>query len=322
MTTMTTNDSTSVYKTDLPLPGRRQGKVRDIYQVPAPEGAQPGSSNPGVLMIATDRISAYDVVMPNPVPGKGQMLTQISTKWFEFIRAKGIIADHLISTKPEDVPGLDPQHYPQLEGRMMYGRAAEVLPVEFVVRGYITGSGWKDYKKTGAICGIHLPEGLQECQQLPEPIFTPATKEDVGHDENIDFEKACEIVGRDVMERLREVSFRIYNEGAAYARERGIILADTKFEFGYALDAEGNRTDEIMLIDEVLTPDSSRFWPAEDYEPGHDQDSFDKQYVRNYLTTIVKAGQWDKTPPGPELPEEIVTNTLKRYQEAAHRLFG
>ena len=307
----------AVYETDLPLPGRRQGKVRDIYQIPPADGR-----SAGVLIIATDRISAYDVVMPNPIPGKGRMLTEISTKWFEFIREKGIIADHLISTEPGDVPGISEEHFEQLEGRMMYGRAAEVLPVEFVVRGYITGSGWKDYKKTQSVCGIELEAGLQQCQQLPEPIFTPATKEDVGHDENIDFDKASEIVGRDVMERLREVSFRIYNEGAAYAKSKGIILADTKFEFGYALDESGKRTDEIILIDEVLTPDSSRFWPAEDYEAGRDQDSFDKQYVRNYLTTLVEAGKWDKTPPGPELPEEIVVNTLKRYKEAARRLFG
>ncbi len=317
MTTMTNTESPAVYATDLPFKGRRQGKVRDVYPVPAAEGKPAG-----ILIVATDRVSAYDVVMPTPVPGKGRMLTAISTKWFEFIRTKGIIADHLMSTEPADVPGLPAELYPQVEGRMMFGRAAEVIPVEFVVRGYITGSGWKDYLRTGAVCGHQLPVGLQQCQQLPEPLFTPATKADVGHDENIDFDQACEIAGREVMEKLREASFRIYNEGAAYAKERGIILADTKFEFGYALDADGNRTDEIMLIDEILTPDSSRFWPAEDYAPGRDQDSFDKQYVRNYLTTLVDAGEWDKTPPGPALPEEIVVNTLKRYREAAQRLFG
>ncbi|MCH7602380.1 MAG: phosphoribosylaminoimidazolesuccinocarboxamide synthase, partial [Planctomycetes bacterium] len=188
--------------------------------------------------------------------------------------------------------------------------------------GYITGSGWVEYGQSQSVCGISLAPGLQQCEKLPEPIFTPATKADVGHDENIDFERACGIAGREVMERLRDISLRIYSEGAAYALSRGIILADTKFEFGYALDDSGQRTDEIILIDEVLTPDSSRFWPAEDYAPGRDQDSFDKQYVRNYLLELVKAGTWDKTPPGPELPETIVTNTLARYREAGQRLFG
>ena len=196
-----------------------------------------------------------------------------------------------------------------------------MIPVEFVVRGYITGSGWKEYGRDGTVCGIALPEGLKHCEQLPEPIFTPATKAVEGHDENIDFETACTIAGRDVMNRLRDISVEIYRRGAAYARERGIILADTKFEFGYAIDSHGQRTDEIMLIDEVLTPDSSRFWPAEDYETGRDQDSFDKQYVRNHLEGLVQRGEWDKTPPGPALPEEVVVNTLSRYREARRRLF-
>ena len=306
-----------VTTTNLPLQGKRQGKVRDIYEVPATAHCPPQ-----VLIIATDRISAFDVVMPTPVPGKGQELTAISTKWFDMIRSWDLIPDHLKSTEPADVAGMDASHTPQLQGRMMLGRAARVIPVEFVVRGYITGSGWKEYQQSGTVCGIPLPEGLRHCEQLPEPIFTPATKADEGHDENIDFETACSIAGRDVMNRLRDVSVEIYRRAAEYARERGIILADTKFEFGYALDADGNETDEIMLIDEVLTPDSSRFWPAEDYEVGRDQDSFDKQYVRNHLEGLVQSAQWDKTPPGPALPDDVVVNTLSRYREAHRRLFG
>lgn len=308
----------AVYRTDLPLPNRRQGKVRDIYRFPAEQG----SNEPDrVLIIATDRVSAFDVVLPTPVPGKGRLLTDISTRWFDFVRGMNIIPDHVISTDPADLPGLTEQQRAECEGRMTLGRAAKVIPVEFVVRGYLAGSGWNEYKTSQSVCGVKLPAGLRQCDQLPEPIFTPATKADEGHDENIDFDTACEIAGRDVMTRLRDVSLRIYSEGAQHARSRGIILADTKFEFGYALDAAGQPTDEIMLIDEILTPDSSRFWPADDYEPGRDQDSFDKQYVRNYLLELVKAGKWDKTPPGPPLPDEVVRNTLARYEEARHRLF-
>lgn len=312
------NSTTNVvYETSLPLANRRQGKVRDIYQIPA-SGSNAGS----VLIIASDRISAFDVVMPTPIMGKGCALTTISCKWFDFIRSLDIIEDHLISVNPADVRGLDECHYEQCQGRMMLGRACQVIPVEFVVRGYLAGSGWKEYQNNGTVCGIDLPEGLQLSSKLPEPIFTPATKADEGHDENIDFDTACSITGREVMERLRDVSMKIYSAAAAYALERGIILADTKFEFGYALDAEGNPTDEILLIDEVLTPDSSRFWPLDDYEVGREQDSFDKQYVRNWLQEIVDAGNWDKTPPGPVVPDEIVTNTLAKYYEAATKLFG
>ena len=311
-----TTTSTAVYETSLPLDDRRQGKVRDIYQIP-PQDGNPGS----VLIIASDRISAFDVVLPTPVPSKGRELTTISCKWFDFIRELGIIEDHLISTNPEDIPNLDPSLYDQCEGRMMLGRACQVIPVEFVVRGYIAGSGWKEYCNDGTVCGIQLPEGLQLSSKLPEPIFTPATKAVEGHDENIDFDTACDIAGRDVMERLREVSLQIYTAAAAYAAERGIILADTKFEFGYALDTNGEPTNEILLIDEVLTPDSSRFWPADDYETGREQDSFDKQYVRNWLQELVNNDEWDKTPPGPVLPEEIVTNTLAKYKDATARLF-
>jgi phosphoribosylaminoimidazole-succinocarboxamide synthase len=310
----------AVFQTSLPLPGRRQGKVRDIYTIAASDG--PVSGGPRVLIIATDRISAFDVVMPTPVPGKGRLLTEISVRWFEFIRSLNVVSDHLLSTDPADVPGLSADDRAAIEGRMMLGRAAKVVPVEFVVRGYLAGSGWVEYQQSQSVCGIKLPAGLRQCDKLPQPIFTPATKADVGHDENIDFDKACVIAGRDVMTRLRDVSITIYAAASKFAESRGIILADTKFEFGYALDATGHATDELILIDEVLTPDSSRFWPADEYQPGRDQNSFDKQYVRNYLLRLVKAGQWNKQPPGPPLPEEIVRNTLARYVEARDRLFG
>ncbi len=316
-TTQTSNDISGVRETHLDLPNRRQGKVRDIYSVPrGPHGG------PGVLIVASDRVSAFDVVMPTIIPGKGQLLTAISTAWFEKLRGNGIIADHLVSTDPADLDGVSSNDYPVLNGRMMLGRATEVIPIEFVVRGYLAGSGWNEYVDSGTVCGIELPAGLERCGRLPAPIFTPATKEDEGHDENINFERACDIAGREVMERLRDVSMRLYAEAAAHAESCGIILADTKLEFGYALDNDGNRTDEILLIDEIFTPDSSRFWPKEEYEAGREQDSFDKQYVRNHLLELVNAGQWDKTPPGPALPDEIVRNTLLRYQEAFQRLFG
>ncbi|MDP7009558.1 MAG: phosphoribosylaminoimidazolesuccinocarboxamide synthase [Phycisphaerales bacterium] len=306
----------AVYQTDLPFPSRRQGKVRDIYQIPASDG-QAAS----VLIIASDRISAFDVVMPTPVPSKGRELTTVSCKWFDFIRDLDLIEDHLIATEPADVPGLDPEYFADCQGRMMLGRACEVIPIECVVRGYLAGSGWKEYQRNGTVCGISLPEGLQLSSKLPEPIFTPSTKADEGHDENIDFDTACQVAGQEVMERLRDVSLKIYTAASEYAAKRGIILADTKFEFGYALDANNERTDEILLIDEVLTPDSSRFWPADDYEVGREQDSFDKQYVRNWLQELVDRGEWDKTPPGPTLPENIINNTLAKYRDAASRLF-
>ena len=314
---MTTQQQTAVFETHLNIGSRRQGKVRDVYTLPPADG-QPSK----VIIVASDRVSAFDVVMANPIPGKGQMLTDISVKWFDFIRNMNIISDHLLSTDPDDIDNVTPEEKQQLRGRTMIGRAAQVIPIECVARGYITGSGWKEYQQTGEVCGIKLPENLQECQQLPEPIFTPATKEDVGHDENIDFEKSCNIAGKDVMTKLRDITLNIYNTAADYARQRGIILADTKFEFGYALDENNQPTDEIILIDEVLTPDSSRFWPADEYEPGRDQNSFDKQYVRNYLKGLVTAGTWDKNPPGPNLPDEIIRNTLDRYEEARQKLFG
>jgi phosphoribosylaminoimidazole-succinocarboxamide synthase len=306
-----------VFTTNLPLSNRRQGKVRDIYTIPAANRSAP----PRLLIVATDRISAFDVVMPTPIPGKGRLLTEISVRWFEFIRGLNLIADHLISTRPDEVPGLNAAQRASIEGRMMLTRAAKVVPIECVVRGYLAGSGWNEYRESQTVCGIHLPAGLRECDRLPQPIFTPATKAEVGHDENINFDRACGIAGREVMARLRDVSLAIYSAAAKHTESRGIILADTKFEFGFALDARGNTTDELLLIDEVLTPDSSRFWPADEYRPGRDQNSFDKQYLRNYLLELVRAGTWNKHPPGPELPDDVVRNTLARYEEARDRLF-
>jgi phosphoribosylaminoimidazole-succinocarboxamide synthase len=304
-------------RTDLGLPGRRQGKVRDIYDIPAT-----GGMAQRLLIIATDRVSAFDVVMPNGIPGKGRLLTDISLRWFEFIRNLGLIGDHLLSSDPQDVPDLGVQERALLDGRIMIGRTAKVVPVEFVVRGYLAGSGWKEYQQRGSVCGVTLPEGLRNGDRLPEPIFTPTTKADTGHDEPLTLDQACDVAGREVVEQLRAVSLALYGAGAAYAIQRGIILADTKFEFGWAVDADSQPTDELILIDEVLTPDSSRYWPADTHEPGREQDNFDKQYVRNYLQGVVDAGDWDKSPPGPELPADIVANTLSRYAEARERLFG
>ncbi|MEA2348791.1 MAG: phosphoribosylaminoimidazole-succinocarboxamide synthase [Thermoleophilaceae bacterium] len=273
---------------DLPL--LASGKVRDMYEV-----------EDKILMVASDRISTYDVVHPTPIPGKGQVLTGISVFWFD--RTAHICPNHLISYTevPEDSVG-----------RALLVERLEMFPVECVVRGYITGSGWKDYQADGAICGIQLPAGLQESEQLPEPIFTPATKADVGdHDENVDFDRAAEILGdRALLEELRRLSIELYSFAAAHARERGIILADTKFEFG-----RGSGGD-IVLGDEVLTPDSSRFWPTDGYEPGHGQPSFDKQFVRDWAS----GSGWDKTPPAPALPDDVVAGTRERYQDAYQRI--
>jgi phosphoribosylaminoimidazole-succinocarboxamide synthase len=278
----------------------RRGKVRDIYDL-----------GDEVLLVATDRISAYDVVLPTPIPGKGEMLTRISKFWFQMFDRD--LPHHLIEIIEDKAPaGLDP-FLSQLRGRTMRCKKTKVVPIECVVRGYLAGSGWSDYQKTGSVCGVKLPPGLRQCDKLPEPIFTPATKEEQGHDENISFERACEIVGAKTMNTLRDRSIAIYNKTADYARTRGIIIADTKFEFG-------ERGGQLLLIDEVLTPDSSRFWPADKYAPGRDQESFDKQYVRNYLTTLVQAGKWNKTPPGPQLPPEIVANTAAKYREAMRLL--
>ncbi|MGB2984395.1 MAG: phosphoribosylaminoimidazolesuccinocarboxamide synthase [Phycisphaerae bacterium] len=278
----------------------RRGKVRDVYDL-----------SDEILLVATDRISAYDVVLPTAIPGKGVMLTQISKFWFDFFADH--VPHHLIEVIHDQAPPGLTEHLPQLRGRTMRCRKTQVVPIECVVRGFLAGSGWKDYQRSGAVCGIELRPWLRQCERLDEPIFTPATKAVEGHDENISFEEACERVGAECMTLLRDRSIDLYEKAADYARKRGIIIADTKLEWGL-------RGEEYLLIDEVLTPDSSRFWPADAYEPGRDQDSFDKQYVRNYLTTLVEAGRWNKTPPGPELPADIVANTVSKYREAVRRL--
>jgi phosphoribosylaminoimidazole-succinocarboxamide synthase len=270
-----------------------QGKVRDIYD----------AGEARLLLVASDRISTYDVVHPNPIPDKGKVLTGLTAFWLD--KTTGICPNHLISYT--EVPA---KH----RGRAMLVERLEMVQVECVVRGYITGSGWKDYQSSGAVCGIELPAGLSESEQLPEPIFTPATKADIGdHDENVDFDRAAEIIGdRALLEELRRLSIAIYELGAEHARERGIILADTKFEFGRRPDGT------IVLGDEVLTPDSSRFWPADGYEPGRSQPSFDKQYVRDWAS----ASGWDKSPPAPSIPDEVVDGTRERYVEAYERIAG
>jgi phosphoribosylaminoimidazole-succinocarboxamide synthase len=287
--------------------------VRDVYRT----GESPASP---LLIIATDRLSAFDVVMPTPIAGKGRLLTRMSLGWFGFLRARAIIGDHVLGTNLASVPGLGEADRRMLEGRSMLCRAAKVVPIECVARGYLAGSGWSEYRESGTVCGIPLPSGLAQCSRLPQPIFTPATKADEGHDENISFERACELVGTPLMSRLRDLTLAIYSAAAEYALSRGVILADTKFEFGFALGEDGTPTDELILVDEVLTPDSSRYWPADDYAPGRDQQSYDKQFVRNHLLGLVAEGRWNKEAPGPELPDDVVHATVARYEEALARL--
>jgi len=261
-------------------------------------------------MVATDRISAFDVVMPNAIPGKGKILTQISLFWFEVM--KSLVQNHVVTSHVEAYPESCRPYAEVLNGRSMLVKKAEPLPVECIVRGYISGSGWKSYQDNGTICGIHLPDGLQESEKLAEPIFTPSTKEEIGlHDINISFAEACEILGQALAEKVKTLSLQIYTKGAELALDHGIIIADTKFEFGRI-------GDDIILIDELLTPDSSRFWPKNDYREGRSQKSFDKQYLRDYLNTL----DWDKTPPAPKLPEDVVENTRKKYEEALRTLVG
>ena len=297
---MKTERGPVIVQTQLPGLAVRRGKVRDVYDL-----------GDELLLVATDRISAYDVVMPTPIPGKGVMLTQVSKFWFGFFSDR--IEHHLLEVIEDTAPAGLEGVVELLRGRTMRCVKTDVVPIECVVRGYLAGSGWKDYGRTGSVCGVRLPAGLRQCDRLPEPIFTPATKAQQGHDENISFDDACKLVGTESMRLLRERSIELYVTAAEHAIQRGIIIADTKFEWGL-------RGGKHLLIDEVLTPDSSRFWPADRYEPGRDQESFDKQYVRNYLTTLVEAGTWDKAPPGPELPEEIVRNTAAKYAEALTRL--
>ncbi|MDT5122894.1 MAG: phosphoribosylaminoimidazole-succinocarboxamide synthase [Acidobacteriota bacterium] len=278
----------------------RRGKVRDVYSV----------DDDHLLIVATDRISAFDCVLPTPIARKGEVLTALSRFWFD--RLGHVVPHHLVTTEIEAMPETVRRHAESLRGRSMLVKRTEVFPVECVVRGYLVGSGWKDYKRTGEVCGHRLPEGLRESEKLPAPIFTPSTKAEEGHDENISEAQMAETIGADVTGTLRDISLRLYTEASEYARTRGIIIADTKFEFGR--DKDGS----ITLIDEVLTPDSSRFWPADQYEPGKSQPSFDKQFVRDYLETL----DWNKQPPAPSLPPEIAQATTERYLEAYRLLAG
>ena len=292
----------TVTETHLPLPLVGKGKVRDIYAV----------GDDKLLIVTCDRLSAFDVILPNPIPDKGRILTQISVFWFDAF--KDLTPHHLITADvdqmnlPKDV--FD-HHRNELEGRSMLVKKTKPLTVECVVRGYVTGSGWKDYQKTGKICGHTLPKDLKQCAKLEAPIFTPATKAVTGHDENIDFEATVERVGRDVANKVRDLSIDIYKKGREFAAKKGILIADTKFEFGLL-------GDQLILIDEVLTPDSSRFWPKDKYEEGHDQPSYDKQIVRNYLLDI----KWNQKPPAPELPKEVIEKTSAAYREVYEKLTG
>jgi len=291
---------TTITKTDFSgLKLVKSGKVRDIYEL-----------EDYFLMVATDRISAFDVIMPNPVPEKGKILTQISLFWFKIMEP--VLSNHVITANVDEYPSECRPYAEILRGRSMLVKKAEPLPIECVVRGYISGSGWSSYQKSGSVCGISLPEGLKESDRLPEPVFTPSTKEETGtHDVNIDFETAVKKIGREDAEKVKNLSIAIYKKGVELADKKGIIIADTKFEFG--------RTgSDIILIDEVLTPDSSRFWLKEAYMPGGAQKSFDKQYLRDYLISI----NWDRKPPAPNLPADVVENTRKKYVEALTRLMG
>ncbi len=289
-----------VFETNFPgLNLLNRGKVRDIYEV---DGY--------LLLVATDRLSAFDVILPDPIPDKGKILTLISLFWFD--KMKSLLPHHLVTSRVEEFPAACQPYAEILEGRSMLVRKTRPLSIECVVRGYLSGSGWQSYQESGTVCGIKLPPGLRESEQLPEPIFTPSTKAEMGeHDINIDFETASRKIGQDLALKVKRYSLEIYNQGRRLAEEKGIIIADTKFEFGL-LD------EEIILIDEVLTPDSSRFWPKSSYEPGKSQKSYDKQYVRDYLTSI----RWDKTPPGPHLPQEVIRKTREKYLEALHQLTG
>lgn len=334
----------ATFETALNLPGARRGKVRDIYTLPQEMLAQQARGLDGLdlpelhgagalVMLASDRISAFDVILPTPIAGKGRVLTSIASFWLQWIEQQGLCKTHLISTDDRLIPDsvlTETTGRSQLAGRTTIGRMCKVIPVECVVRGYLEGSGLVDYQATGSVCGLPLPAGLQQCDQLPEPIFTPASKAEEGHDENIGFDEAsahvadlggAKLDGGDLMRVLRDRSIEIYTRASAYARDRGIILADTKFEFGLPIDSDGQIIDtDPILIDEALTPDSSRFWPAADYKPGQAQASFDKQFVREYLQSLVDTGSWDKTAPGPRLPTHVTKGTLARYQQAFEML--
>ncbi len=298
MSTVLNEVPETLFQSDLSLPLVHRGKVRDVY----------GIGDTHLLIVVTDRLSAFDVVLPTPIPGKGRVLTAVSNFWFE--RMRHIVPNHLADLPLAQVLP-DPDERAQIEGRAMLVRKLKPLPIEAIVRGYLIGSGWKDYQKNGAVCGIALPAGLRQADKLPEPIFTPSTKAAVGdHDENISFDQTVTLIGEKLAAQVRDVSIHLYREAAAYALERGIIIADTKFEFG--LDEAATLT----LIDELFTPDSSRFWPADSYEPGTSPPSFDKQFVRDYLETL----DWNKKAPGPALPAEVVARTAEKYNEALERL--
>lgn len=291
----------ALHQSDLKsLPLLHQGKVRDVYAI----------DDQRLLIVATDRLSAFDVVLPDPIPGKGRVLTAVSNFWFR--RLRNIVPNHLLDIGLDEVIP-DPAERERVRGRAVVAKRARPLPVEAIARGYLIGSGWKDYQATGMLCGIRLPAGLRQAEKLPAPIFTPSTKAAVGdHDENVSFEQVEQLIGPELAARVRDITLRLYAEAAEYARSRGIIIADTKFEFG--LDQDGS----LMLIDEALTPDSSRFWPADEYQVGISPPSFDKQFVRDYLETL----DWDKTAPGPRLPAEVLARTAEKYREAQHRLTG
>ena len=276
-----------------------KGKVRDIYAV----------GDDKMMIVVTDRLSAFDVILPDPIPDKGRVLTELANFWFA--KLGHVVPNHLTGIDPESVVQGE-EEKAQVRGRAIVVRKLKPLPVEAVVRGYIIGSGWKDYQASGKVCGIDLPKGLKQAQKLPEPIFTPATKAESGHDENISFERMCEIVGADIGRKVKEISIRLYREASEFAATKGIIIADTKFEFG--LDDKG----ALVLIDEVLTADSSRFWPADQYQVGISPPSYDKQFVRDYLETL----DWDKTPPAPKLPAEVIEKTSAKYREALERIAG
>ena len=292
-----------IFETSLEgLTPHRRGKVRDLYEV-----------DDCLLIVATDRISAFDFVLGSAIPDKGKVLTQLSAFWFD--RTRDLVPNHMLSTRPQEYPRRLPRYAGLLSGRSMLVRRATPVPIECVARGYLSGSGWEEYRQTGRVCGITLPAGLQESVRLPVPIFTPATKADTGHDINISEEEAGRLVGRELLDQLRELTLALYAQGAAHAESCGIIVADTKFEFGLV---ETAGQPSIVLIDEALTPDSSRFWPTESYHPGVAQPSFDKQYVRDYLDGI----RWNRQPPVPDLPDEVVARTREKYLEAFRRLTG
>ncbi len=290
---------TTILHTDLPgIERHAQGKVRDVYRV---DGQ--------LLIAATDRISAFDYILPTGIPDKGKVLTQLSIFWFDFLR--DVTPTHFVTANVDEYPAPLRQFREQLEGRSMLVKRAQMVEIECVARGYLAGSGWKEYKTHGTVCGIPLPAGLRESDRLPAPIFTPSTKAQTGHDENISFDKMCSLVGAELGARLRDLTLRIYSRAAAYAETKGVIIADTKFEFGFV-------NGELVLGDEVLTPDSSRFWPADTYRTGGAQFSYDKQYVRDYLESI----HWDKKPPAPPLPDEVARKTSEKYRQAYHVLTG